>query len=144
MGAGLNHEWIQKARHHIDENLAAQYELNTVTYRDFFATRIAYQLGLTGPAITVNTACSTSLVSIHMACQALLADECEMVVAGGVHLIPNYVGYEYQNGMVLSPDGQCRPFDHTAEGTIWGEGAAFVTLKKPAMRSKLEIGYMQW
>ncbi|RBM55274.1 non-ribosomal peptide synthetase/type I polyketide synthase [Vibrio tarriae] len=130
LGAGINFPWQESARKCVPDNLASEYELNTYVYRDFFATRIAYQLGLQGPAITVNTACSTSLVSVHLACQALLAGECDLAVAGGVHLLHARTGYLYQQGMILSPDGYCRPFDQQAGGTVWGEGAAFVTLKR--------------
>ncbi|WP_260956329.1 type I polyketide synthase [Pseudomonas citri] len=99
--------------------------------KDYLSTRIAYKLGLRGPALNIQTACSTSLVSIHMACQSLLLGECDVALAGGVSvLVPHAVGYVYQEGMIQSPDGHCRAFDSSAQGTIFGSGAGLVTLKR--------------
>ncbi|MGD2085191.1 MAG: amino acid adenylation domain-containing protein [Candidatus Aminicenantes bacterium] len=101
-----------------------------LTNKDFLSLRVAYKLGLKGPAIELKTACSTSLVAIHMACQALLNGECDMALAGGVTVaIPHQEGYMYREGMVLSPDGHCRAFDNRAGGLISGEGAGIVVLK---------------
>ncbi|MDO5104185.1 MAG: SDR family NAD(P)-dependent oxidoreductase [Lautropia sp.] len=98
---------------------------------DSLATRIAYKLGLRGPAITVQTACSTSLTAVHMACQALLGHECDMALAGGVSLnLIQKGGYRYQQGAILSPDGHCRAFDARAGGTLVGSGVALVVLKR--------------
>jgi amino acid adenylation domain-containing protein len=97
---------------------------------DFLTTKVAYKLNLTGPAINVQTACSTSLVAIHMACQSLLQGDCEIALAGGVSiLVPQQVGYLYQEGLMLSPDGHCRSFDAAAQGTIFGDGVGIVVLK---------------
>jgi acyl transferase domain-containing protein len=99
--------------------------------KDFLATRVAYKLDLQGPVMTVQTACSTSLVASHQACQSLLNGECDMALAGGVTLIiPQKQGYLYQEGMILSPDGQCRPFDSEGNGTIIGNGAGVVVLRR--------------
>ncbi|BAY25367.1 beta-ketoacyl synthase [Calothrix sp. NIES-2100] len=99
--------------------------------KDFLPTRVAYKLDLTGPAVNVQTACSTSLVAVHLACQSLLNGECDIALAGGVSLsIPQKVGYLYQEGMILSPDGHCRAFDAKAQGTIAGSGAGIVVLKR--------------
>ncbi|HSS02761.1 MAG TPA: type I polyketide synthase, partial [Kofleriaceae bacterium] len=99
--------------------------------RDFFATRASFQLNLTGPSVTVQTACSTSLVAVHMACQAILAGECDMALAGGVNVrVPHRAGYLFEDGGILSPDGHCRPFDARAQGTIFGSGAGVVVLKR--------------
>jgi acyl transferase domain-containing protein/surfactin synthase thioesterase subunit len=107
--------------------------------KDYLSTRIAYKLGLRGPALNIQTACSTSLVSIHMACQSLLLGECDVALAGGVTvLVPHAVGYVYQEGMIQSPDGHCRAFDASAQGTIFGSGAGLVTLKRLA--DALEAG----
>ncbi|MGN9863925.1 beta-ketoacyl synthase N-terminal-like domain-containing protein [Bacillus swezeyi] len=96
-----------------------------------FASRIAYKLNLKGPSVSVQTACSTSLVAIHMACQGLLGGECDLALAGGVTLtLPHKTGYLYQEGMIYSPDGHCRPFDEKAQGTIFGEGVGVVALKR--------------
>ncbi|MCM1975114.1 non-ribosomal peptide synthetase/type I polyketide synthase [Streptomyces sp. G1] len=98
---------------------------------DFLATRVAHRLGLTGPAIGVQTACSTSLVAVHLAVQALLNDETELALAGAaaVHL-PQESGYRTHPGSVLSPTGRCRAFDADADGTVGGNGVAAVLLKR--------------
>ncbi|MGQ9424676.1 amino acid adenylation domain-containing protein [Gilvimarinus sp. F26214L] len=98
--------------------------------KDYVATRIAHKLDLTGPALSVHTACSTSLVAVHQAVQALRAGECEMALAGGASVSsPQCDGYLYQEGAMLSADGHCRPFDATASGTIFSDGAGVVLLK---------------
>ncbi|MCP6133938.1 polyketide synthase, partial [Klebsiella pneumoniae] len=89
--------------------------------KDYIATRAAYKLNLHGPALSVQTACSSSLVAVHLACESLRAGESDMAVAGGVALsFPQQAGYRYQPGMIFSPDGHCRPFDASAEGTWAG------------------------
>jgi len=99
--------------------------------RDFVSTRISYQLNLHGPSLSVNTACSTSLVTTHLACQGLLNYQCDMAIAGGITLrTPHKVGYFYQEGEMTSPDGHCRPFDANAQGTIFGSAAGIVVLKR--------------
>jgi len=106
-------------------------QLGSSNDKDFLTTRVAYKLNLTGPAVNVQTACSTSLVAVHVACQSLLNGECDMALAGGVSLnIPQKRGYLYQEGMILSPDGHCRAFDAKAQGTIGGSGAGIVVLKR--------------
>ncbi|MFK8186311.1 MAG: beta-ketoacyl synthase N-terminal-like domain-containing protein [Phormidesmis sp.] len=93
-------------------------------------TRAAYKLNLTGPAVHVSTACSTSLVAVHTACQSLLNGECEVALAGGVsYLGSQKEGYLYEEGLVLSPDGHCRSFDAKGQGTLWGNGVGLVVLK---------------
>jgi acyl transferase domain-containing protein len=101
--------------------------------RDFLATRIAYKLDLKGPAAAVQTACSTSLVATHMACQSLLSGECDLALAGGVSIsTPLRTGYLYQEGDVVSPDGHCRAFDAAAAGAVEGNGCGVVALKRLA------------
>ncbi|WNG36159.1 acyltransferase domain-containing protein [Archangium violaceum] len=98
---------------------------------NFLATRVAYELDLTGPSLTVQTACSTSLVAVHLACQALLSRECDLALAGGVSVrVPQVRAYPYQEGGILSPDGHCRPFDVRAAGTVGGNGVGVVVLKR--------------
>ncbi|NEO24500.1 MAG: acyltransferase domain-containing protein, partial [Moorea sp. SIO4A5] len=98
---------------------------------DFLSTRVSYKLNLTGPSITVQTACSTSLVAVHLACQSLLSGECDMALAGGVSIqVPHKKGYLYQEGMIMSPDGHCRTFDAKAKGTLGGNGLGIVVLKR--------------
>jgi acyl transferase domain-containing protein/acyl-CoA synthetase (AMP-forming)/AMP-acid ligase II len=97
---------------------------------DFLATRVAYRLGLTGPALTVRTACSTSLVAVHLAASALLAGDAELAIAGAAALhVPRIAGYRYEEGSLLSRTGSCRPFDADADGAVGGNGVAAVLLK---------------
>ncbi|WP_367136606.1 MULTISPECIES: type I polyketide synthase [Streptomyces] len=98
---------------------------------DFTATRIAYRLGLTGPAVSVQTACSSSLVAVQAAAQALLADDCDIALAGAtaVH-VPQVLGYQYVKGSILSKSGRLRAFDAGADGTVGGTGVAAVVLKR--------------
>ena len=95
------------------------------------STVLSYRLDLRGPSVTVQTACSTSLMAVHMACQALLGDECDMALAGGVSLdVEDRPGYLYQPGSIDSADGHCRAFDAEATGTISGSGVGVVVLKR--------------
>lgn len=99
--------------------------------KDQLATRTSYKLHLTGPSVTVQTACSSSMTALHLACQALLTGECDMALAGGVALrIPAIQGYLYQAEGILSPDGHCRPFDAEAQGTVPGCGVGVVVLRR--------------
>lgn len=101
--------------------------------KDFLPTRAAYKLNLRGPSININTACSTSLVAIHLARQSLLLGECDMAIAGGVSIsLPFHNGYTYLSEGIQSPDGHCRAFDADAGGTIWGDGCGVVVLKRLA------------
>nr|UZC79443.1 KrmO [uncultured bacterium] len=101
--------------------------------RDFLATQVAYKLNLTGPSVAVQTACSTSLVAVHLACQSLLNHECDMALAGGVNInVPQHQGYLYVEGGIGSHDGHCRAFDAQAQGTVGGNGAGIVVLKRMA------------
>jgi acyl transferase domain-containing protein/acyl carrier protein len=97
----------------------------------FLSTRVSYKLNLRGPSYSVHTACSTSLVAVHLACQSLLTGECQIALAGGVAVsVPQKTGYMYQPGGIVSPDGHCRAFDAKAQGTIFGSGAGIVVLKR--------------
>ncbi|WP_166695598.1 type I polyketide synthase [Bacillus cereus] len=107
-----------------------QFEIISLNDSNTFSTRVAYKLNLRGPALTVQTACSTSLVAIHVACQALIAGECNMALAGGVSVVvPRKNGYLYTEGMLLSKSGACRAFDAEADGLVFGDGAGCVVLK---------------
>ncbi len=100
---------------------------------DFLTTRVSYKLNLRGPSVDVQTACSTALVAIHMACQSLLSGESDMALAGGVSIdVPQVSGYLYQEASVMSPDGHCRAFDEKAAGTVNGSGSGVVLLKRLA------------
>jgi amino acid adenylation domain-containing protein len=99
--------------------------------KDYLATRVAHKLNLTGPAISLNTACSTSLVAIVQAMDALRAGRCDMALAGGSSITcPSRSGYVAQEGSMLSPDGHTRAFDIDAQGTVFSDGAAVVLLKR--------------
>ncbi|HYR06785.1 MAG TPA: beta-ketoacyl synthase N-terminal-like domain-containing protein, partial [Longimicrobium sp.] len=105
-------------------------ELRLGTGGDFLPARVAYRLGLEGPAVNVQSACSTSLVAIHLAARALLAGECEMALAGGVSILfPQGAGYLHRPGGIRSPDGRCRAFDASAAGLVGGSGAGVVVLR---------------
>ncbi|HXB21781.1 MAG TPA: SDR family NAD(P)-dependent oxidoreductase [Candidatus Solibacter sp.] len=124
------------------------YLFNLFSNRDFFrkldlfqvalgndlacmATRVSYKFGLQGPSYALHTACSTSLVAVHLACQSLLLGECDMALAGGAAInVPQRRGYQYQKGGILSPDGHCRTFDEQAQGSNFGNGVGAVVLKR--------------
>ncbi|MHC5727896.1 MAG: type I polyketide synthase, partial [Nostoc sp.] len=111
--------------------LASIFQKGIGNDKDFLATRVSYKLNLTGPSLTVQTACSTSLVAISLACQSLLNYQCDMALAGGVSIhIPQKTGYLYEEGGILSPDGHCRAFDAKAKGTIIGNGLGIIVLKR--------------
>ena len=118
--------------HHNNANLPGQTaELPHLgNDKDFLSTRVSYKLNLSGPSFTVQTACSTSLVAVHLACQSLLSGECDMVLAGGSTVrIPHNSGYLAEKGNVHSLDGHCRAFSAEAQGTIFGSGVVAVLLK---------------
>jgi amino acid adenylation domain-containing protein len=115
---------------------AAAYQVGHYTtmlgaISDTLATRVSYKLNLQGPSITVQTACSTSLVAVSQACTSLLTYQCDAALAGGVSIsYPQKRGYLYQAGGMVSPDGHCRTFDEQASGTVFGSGAGVVLLKR--------------
>jgi acyl transferase domain-containing protein/acyl carrier protein len=121
-------------------NLASQWKLGKPSEfvevligndKDYLATRVSYKLNLNGPSICVQTACSTSLVAVNLACQSLLDYQCDMALAGGVSIkVPQKLGYLYQEGGAVSPDGHCRAFDAKAQGTVGGNGLGIVVLKR--------------
>ena len=99
--------------------------------KDFLSTRVSYELNLTGPSINVQTACSTSLVALHYACESLLAGECDMALTGAVTIEqPHGVGYFFRENEILSPDGHCRAFDARAAGTVFGSGVGIVVVRR--------------
>ena len=98
---------------------------------DFLSTRVSYKFNLRGPSFTVQTACSTSLVAVHLACQALIADECDMALAGGIAVhVDHPKGYQFVEGSILSPDGRTRTYDAQAAGTVFSSGVGVVVLKR--------------
>ncbi|GAA3719338.1 type I polyketide synthase [Streptomyces tremellae] len=105
-------------------------QLAMAAERDFLASRVAYKLDLDGPTVAVQAACATSLYALHLACQALLAGECDMALAGGSHVpVPQIDRYRPEPGLVVSHDGHCRAFDARATGTVFGSGVGAVLLK---------------
>jgi acyl transferase domain-containing protein len=109
------------------------FQLNVGNDKDHLATQTSYKLNLRGPSLTVQTACSTSLTAVCLACQSLMSYNCDMALAGGVAIsIPQRRGYYYMPGSILSPDGHCRTFDAAAQGTIVGNGVGVVMLKRLA------------
>ena len=107
------------------------WEASNSNSKDALATKTSYMLGLSGPANSINTACSTGLVSVVEACKSLQLGTCDMVLAGGVSLeLPYQIGYTYQEGMISSKDGHCRTFDEDASGTVGGSGVGAVLLKR--------------
>lgn len=99
--------------------------------KDFLATRVSYCLNLSGPSVSVQTACSTSLVAVHQAAASLIARECDVALAGGSTIeLPHGQGYSFIQGEILSPTGQVRAFDRDSEGTVFGSGTVAVVLKR--------------
>ncbi|BDI15508.1 hypothetical protein ANSO36C_13100 [Nostoc cf. commune SO-36] len=108
-----------------------EFQTMLANEKDFLTTRAAYKLNLKGPAVSVNTACSTSLVAVIQACQALTSYQCDLALSGGVSMTtPQNSGYMAQEGSMLSGDGHCRPFDASAQGTMFNNGAGVVVLKR--------------
>ncbi len=123
-------------RHHVLQHpetvdRIGEFQAMLVNEKDYIANRVSWLLNLTGPAVSVNTACSTSLVAIAQACASLRAGQCDMALAGGASITcPPRSGYLYQEGSMLSPDGRTRSFDANAQGTVFSDGAAVVLLKR--------------
>lgn len=107
------------------------YGIHIANDKDGLTTRVAYKLNLRGPAVTVQTACSTSLVSVAVACQSLTDFQCDLALAGGVAITtPQKIGYLYTPGLVVSPDGHCRAFDASSKGTLTSSGLGVILLKR--------------
>ena len=134
--AGMyNPTYFQRQLQHHPDKIAAlgEFQVMLANEKDYIATRTANRLNLQGPAISVHTACSTSLVAIAEAVTALRAGQCRMALAGGVAItVPVNSGYRHEAGSMLSPDGRTRSFDADAQGTVFSDGAAVVLLKRLA------------
>jgi acyl transferase domain-containing protein len=112
---------------------AGEFQIMIGNEKDYLPTRVSYKLNLRGPSVSVQTACSTSLVAVHLACQSLLNGECDLALAGGVAIhAQQRIGYWYREGGVVAPDGHCRAFDANAQGTVPGSGVGVVVLKRLA------------
>lgn len=131
-GAGFNAYLLRNLGPTVHElSELEQYQVFINNDKDFLATRVAHRLNLKGPAITLQTACSTSLVSVCTAALHLLTHQCDMALAGGVSVrVPQHAGYFYEDGGLASPDGCCRAFDAEARGTVFGSGAGVVVLRR--------------
>ncbi len=131
-GASVNTYFLFNLLPNLDRSKQGQFTATLMqNQHDFLATRISYELNLKGPSVNVQTACSTSLVAVHLACQSLLTGESDLVLAGGSAInVPHESGYFYQKDSILSPDGHCRAFDAKAQGTIDGNGVSVVVLKR--------------
>ncbi len=132
-GSGMNTYLIHNllANRELIETAGLFQLKQTGNDKDVLATRVSYQFDLRGPSINVQTACSTSLVAVHLACQSLLNYECDLALAGGVTIeIPHGQGYIYREGEILSRDGHCRTFDASSSGTVFGSGVGVVVLRR--------------
>jgi acyl transferase domain-containing protein len=134
VGSGENHYFREfVAPRQARAGQADDVRVTLANEKDFLAPRVAFKLGLTGPAITVQTGCATALSAVSLACASLAAGDCDIALAGGVSLLmPDYDEYTYTEGGILSPDGRCRAFDAEASGTVPGSGAGIVVLKRDA------------
>ncbi|HEX3556708.1 MAG TPA: amino acid adenylation domain-containing protein [Thermoanaerobaculia bacterium] len=133
-GAGMNTYFFNNVLAHPELlQTLAPLQVLVGTDKDYLAPRVSYKLNLKGPSISVQTACSTSLVAVHLACQSLQDYQSDLALAGGVSIrVPQQSGYRYQEGGIYSPDGHCRVFDRNAQGTVTGSGVGVVVLKRLA------------
>lgn len=130
-GSGINTYYLNNLLGRSGQVGADGFQMMLHSDKDYLATRVSYLFNLTGPSLAIQTACSTSLVAIHVACQNLLNGECDMAIAGAASVqTPQVAGYLYEDGMIHSPDGRCRPFDAQAGGTITGSGVGAVLLRR--------------
>ena len=134
--AGAKHcdSWQRRLYQLLDKSdgkFSEQLQLSIANDRDYSATRVSYKLNLKGPSLSINTACSTSLVAISQACKALLSYDCDLALAGGSSVVvPQNTGYMHEEGGIGARDGYCRPFDAKSSGTLSGNGAGVVLLKR--------------
>ena len=133
-GSGDNHYYTTNLLTHPDLlAMAGKLAVEYGNEKDYIALRTAYLLDLRGPAISLNTACSTTLLAVDHACRSLRDHECDMALAGGIDItIPQKSGFLFQEGGVFAKDGHCRPFDADATGTMFCDGAGVVVLKRLA------------
>ncbi len=130
VSASDNNNWLAHAMMNPSNNVSPYYA-SQLSNKNFASTLISYNLNLKGPSYYLNTACSSSLVTVHLACRNLMMRECSVAVAGAASLSSvRSMGYHTQEGMIYSKDGHCKTFDIDASGTIAGEGAGVVVLKR--------------
>ena len=138
IGGSDDFQWYNEAIGNAG-NYSDMYQAFTMSTNHFLATRLAYKFNIKGPVFSSLTGCSTTLVTAHLASQSLMLGECDIALAGGVTVeLPNDGGYMYQDGMMFSPDGHCRPFDADAKGTVFSNGMGIVVLKR--LEDALEAG----
>lgn len=127
-GTGVN--WYRDDEPHGERSQDQYFQRLFSEEKDHLALRVAYKLNLRGPTFTVQSACSTSLLAVHLAANSLRLDEAEVMVAGGVNVrLSDSNGYVAEEGGVLSSEGICRPFESDSQGTVWASGAGVVVLK---------------
>jgi 3-oxoacyl-(acyl-carrier-protein) synthase/acyl carrier protein len=130
VGSSVN-RYLESKEQWTSPPAAGDYHVMLANEKDFLATRISYKLNLKGPSVNVQSACSTGLLAVGLACKSLLSYECDMAIAGGVTITaPRKKGYLYKDGMIYSQTGYCRPFDRNADGTVFSEGVGVVCLKR--------------
>ena len=128
-GTGMSSYVFGQIEH--DAEILEAFPSIIATDKDFVSTRTSFKLNLTGSSLTVQCACSTAMVAVHLACQSLIAGECDAAIAGGVAAaVPQHDTYKYLPGAMLAPDGRCRPFDAAGRGTVFADGAAVITLMR--------------
>ncbi len=129
-GASANFYWQYLTFSRTMNGASSIFNTMQLNDKQFLPTQVSYKLNLRGPSVYVNTACSSSLVAIHLACNALVNQECQIAIVGGINATQSEKeGYLYEAGMILSSDGYCRAFDAEANGTIFGNGIGVVVLK---------------
>ena len=131
VGASEDVDWLRRSLSQIGGDALNRFESGIYGHKDLLAHLIAYSLNLNGPVYSLYTSCSTSLSATHIACRSLLFGECDLALAGGITIdLPQKSGYFCQQGMIHSTDGHCRPFDSQASGTLFGDGAGVVVLRR--------------
>ncbi len=130
-GATNNREWEARAIISGKTAIMGAFASDHLIDRDFLSTRMAYRLNLSGPAITMKTACSSALVAVDLACRLLLTGQCDIALGGGVSVtVPVKAGYIYEEGMIRSRDGHVRTFDARSRGVVFSDGVGVVVLKR--------------
>lgn len=130
-GCGNNTYFLNNVLSHPEKiNAVGSFNVNTVSDKDYIASRTAFQLNLKGPAVGIFSACSTSLLAIADATESIRNSHCDVAIAGGVSITsPIHSGHLYQEGAMLSKDGHCAPFDANSTGTTFSDGAGAILLK---------------
>lgn len=127
------YQWRNIRRNPAVVAASGNLSISTATHSDYLATHVSHNLNLRGPSLTMHTACSTTLVAFHIACEALRSGECDMALTGGASIeLPHGAGYLHADGGVMSADGRTRAFDASASGTVWGSGGGVVLIKRLA------------